>query len=123
MQQIGRRVCWVTQLIVHQDYCKYGLASGLLQFLHLDADDNMYGYYGIMSSHPAVCMVAMSALGKGIEKVCLEFIRENAEEIIRASPILYVREAKLHESIFKLGDLLGLSLSLVCFINQYSFTS
>ena len=64
-----------------------------------------------------MCMVATSALGKGIEKVCLEFIRENAEEVIRASPILYVREAKLHESIFKLGDLSG----LVCGVNTQFF--
>lgn len=40
--------------------------------------------------------------------MCLEFIRENAEEVIRASPIPYIGEVKLHESIFNPGDLLGL---------------
>ena len=40
--------------------------------------------------------------------MCLEFIRVNAEEVIRASPIPYIREVKLHERIFKPGDLSGL---------------
>ena len=107
----------MTQLIVHQDYCKYGLASGLLQFLHLDADDNMYGYYGIMSSHPAACMTAASAFGAGIERVSLDFIRQNAKEVIKASPIPYVRKAGLHGSIFEPGD----SSGLVCGVDTQFF--
>ena len=113
-QQDGRRVCWVTQLVVHRDYRERGFASGLLRFLRLDADDDVYG---IMSSHPAACMTAASAFGVGIEKVSLEFIRENAEEVIRASPIPYVRGAELHGSIFEPGDLSG----LVCGVDNRFF--
>ena len=104
----------MTQLVVHRDYRERGLASSLLRSLRSDEDDDVYG---IMSSHPAACMTAASAFAAGIEKVSLEFIRENAEEVIRASPIPYVREAELHGSIFQPGDLSG----LVCGVDTRFF--
>ena len=104
----------MTQMVVHRDYRERGLASCLLRSLRLDADDDVYG---IMSSHPAACMTAASAFAVGIEKVSLEFIRENAEEVIRTSPIPYVREAELHGSIFEPGD----SSGLVCGVDTRFF--
>lgn len=104
----------MTQLVVHRDYRERGLASGLLRSLRLDADDDMYG---IMSSHPAACMTAASAFGAGIERVSLDFIRQNAKEVIKASPIPYVREAGLHGSIFEPGD----SSGLVCGVDTRFF--
>ena len=41
----GKKRCWVTQLVVHQDYRERGLAVGLLNEFRQDDD-----VYGIMSS-------------------------------------------------------------------------
>jgi hypothetical protein len=55
----GKKICWVTQLVVHQDYRERGLAVGLLNELRQDDDD----VYGLMSSHPAACLAAAKAFG------------------------------------------------------------
>ena len=55
----GKRVCWVTQLVVDKSYRERGLASGLLRSLRTHTDD----IYGIMSSHPAACLAAATAFG------------------------------------------------------------
>ena len=62
-------VCWVTQLVVHQDYRERGLAMGLLnQLRHYDDD-----IYGLMSSHPAACLAAAKASGsKHISRIRCE---------------------------------------------------
>lgn len=52
-------VCWVTQLVVHNDFRERGLAVGLLNQLRLDNDS----VYGLMSSHPAACLAAAKAFG------------------------------------------------------------
>ena len=55
----NKTVCWVTQLVVHQDYREHGLATGLLnQLRHYDDD-----IYGLMSSHPAACLAAARSFG------------------------------------------------------------
>ena len=89
----NKSVCWVTQLVVHQDYRERGLAMGLLnQLRHYDDD-----VYGLMSSHPAACLAAAKAFGSkrilifvvnlmlnmigSINTVRLDFIKEHAEEI------------------------------------------
>ncbi|PGH30953.1 hypothetical protein GX50_06263 [[Emmonsia] crescens] len=83
-------VCWVTQLLVDRNYRERGFASGLLRALQSEADD----IYGIMSSHPVACLAAASSFGMGIERVPLDFARENTETIMKASPIPYIREAR-----------------------------
>lgn len=99
-----KTVCWITQLVVHRDYRERGLATGLLNLLRHDDDD----IYGIMSSHPAACMAAAKAFGSGfIGTVRLEFIRERAEMIMKASPIRYVRDAKLRGNLFNSEDASG----------------
>jgi hypothetical protein len=52
-------VCWVTQLVVHNDFRERGLAVGLLNLLRQDDD----AIYGLMSSHPAACLAAAKAFG------------------------------------------------------------
>lgn len=115
-----KTVCWVTQLVVHQDYRERGLATGLLTFLKHHDDD----IYGIMSSHPAACLAAAKAFAsKGrllfmvistliltgsIDKVRLDFIKEHAATIMRASPIPYVKKAKLRGRLFNPEDIDGL---------------
>lgn len=54
-----KTICWVTQLVIHHDYRKRGLATGLLNHLRNSDDD----IYGIMSSHPAACLAAAKAFG------------------------------------------------------------
>jgi len=117
-------VCWVTQLVVHQDYRERRLAIGLLNLLRHHDDD----IYGIMSSHPAACLAAARAFGSkhlflivvdqmlnvtgSINTVRLDFIKEHAEEIMKASPIRYVKEAKLRGSLFDHENVSGLVSSV-----------
>ena len=117
-------VCWVTQLVVHQDYRERGLATGLLNQLRQYDDD----IYGIMSSHPAACLAAAKAFGSkrifvyvvnlmlnvtgSINTVRLDFIKEHAEEMMKASPIRYVKEAKLRVRLFNPEDIDGLVSSV-----------
>ena len=120
----NKTICWVTQLVVHQDYRERGLATGLLNQLK-DYNDDIYG---IMSSHPAACLAAAKAFGSkrififvmnlmlniigSINTVRLDFIKEHAEEIMRASPIRYVKDAKLRGSVFSPEDANGLVSSV-----------
>ena len=117
-------VCWVTQLVVHPDYRERGLATGLLnQPRHYDDD-----IYGIMSSHAAACLAAAKAFGSkrifvyvvnsmlnvtdSINTVRLNFIKEHADEMMKASPIRYVKEAKLRGRLFNPEDFSGLVSSV-----------
>ncbi|CAJ2508386.1 Uu.00g134120.m01.CDS01 [Anthostomella pinea] len=100
----GKTVCWVTQLVVDKEYRERGLASGLLRSLRLNVDD----VYGIMSSHPAACLAAAACFGTTIEKVPLDFIAENADLLMKSSPIRYIHDAKLCGSLFNTEDSTGL---------------
>lgn len=69
----GKTVCWITQLVVHEDYRERGLATGLLNQLRHDDDD----IYSIMSSHPAACLAAAKAFGS--KRVSISLLDFNAE--------------------------------------------
>lgn len=94
------KVCWVTQLVVHKDHRERGLATELLSAAKREGDDA----YGIMSSQPAACLAAMRGLGhlQDISRISFDFIQKNASSIIEASPVAYVREARLRGTVF--GD-------------------
>jgi hypothetical protein len=97
---------------------------GLLNQLRQNNDN----IYGLMSSHPAACLAAARAFGSkrmlilvmnptlnilgSITTVRLDFIKEHAEEIMKASPIRYVRDAKLRGSLFDPEDASGLVSSV-----------
>lgn len=97
---------------------------GLLNQLRHDDDD----IYGLMSSHPAACLAAVKAFGSKrisilvvnlmlnivdfINTVRLDFIKKHAEEIMKASPIRYVKDAKLSGSLFNPEDISGLVSSV-----------
>ncbi|KAL8932094.1 MAG: hypothetical protein Q9211_006532 [Gyalolechia sp. 1 TL-2023] len=100
----NKTVCWVTQLVVHQDYRERGLAMNLLKQLRHDSDD----IYGIMSSHPAACLAAAKAFGSSISTVRLDIIKQYASDIMKASPIRYVKDARLCGSLFHPDDSSGL---------------
>ncbi|KAF2023975.1 hypothetical protein EK21DRAFT_79750 [Setomelanomma holmii] len=97
-------ICWITQLVVHHEYRERGLAAGLLNETRMDGDD----VYGVMSSHPAACLAAAKAFGSSINTISLDFIKDNAESIMKASPVDYVQNAKLRGSLFYPGDSSGL---------------
>ncbi|MCJ1257951.1 hypothetical protein MMC24_005779 [Lignoscripta atroalba] len=88
----------------HRDYRERRLATGLLTELREDNDD----IYGIMSSHAASCLATANVFGRTINAVDLGFITGHAEAIIKASPISYVKDAKLHGSLFDTEDANGL---------------
>ncbi|TFK75533.1 hypothetical protein BDN72DRAFT_831793 [Pluteus cervinus] len=100
----GKNLCWVTQLVVHKDYRERGLATILLRSLRTDVDD----IYGIMSSHPAACLAAAKSFGRHIEKIPLGFISTDSDAIMKASPIPYIKDAKLCGTLFKPEDTIGL---------------
>ncbi len=117
----GKTVCWVTQLVVHSDFRERGLAAYLLNLLRQDGDV----IYGLMSSHPAACLAAAKAFGSqsqiillccdldadisigGINMVALPFMQDNAEAIMKCSPIRYVRDAELRGSLYDCKDSSG----------------
>ncbi|KAL8743537.1 MAG: hypothetical protein Q9190_004118, partial [Brigantiaea leucoxantha] len=99
-----RVVCWVTQLVVHVDYRKHGLATSLLTRLRQEGDDTIYG---IMSSHPAACLAAAKAFTNGINAVATDFIRDNAKAVIEGSPVSYVQKAELRGNLFDPQDISG----------------
>jgi hypothetical protein len=121
-----KTVCWITQLVVHSDFRERGLAVGLLNQLRQDDD----AIYGLMSSHPAACLAAAKAFGSklnatlpcsdydtdisigGINTVSVGFIRDNAEAIMKLSPISYVKDAELRGSLFDPEDKSGLISSV-----------
>ncbi|KAK2743502.1 hypothetical protein FQN57_004799 [Myotisia sp. PD_48] len=109
----GKNICWITQLVVDRNYRECGLASGLLRLLRSHGDD----IYGIMSSHPAACMAAASSFGKGIGQVDFDLIEGSANAIMEASPISYIREARLRGTLFDSKD----STGLVCGVNTGFF--
>ncbi|OQD70417.1 hypothetical protein PENDEC_c023G01060 [Penicillium decumbens] len=100
----SRTNCWISQLVVDRHHRRKGLASILLRALARDSDD----IYGIMSSHPAACLAAAKAYGRAIEKVDLEFISKNANEVLLTSPIPYIRNAELCGTIFDVRDTSGM---------------
>ncbi|KAF3063906.1 hypothetical protein GL218_02569 [Daldinia childiae] len=100
----GMTVCWITQLVVVEEYRERGLATGLLRAMREDTDD----VYGIASSHPAACLAAAKAFGTTIERVSLNFIAKNAASIMEASPISYIRDSALRGSLFDNKDSTGL---------------
>jgi hypothetical protein len=90
----GDEICWITQLVVHGDYRSRGVATALLEALR---DDGIFAY-GIMSSHPHAVMAAAKAFSGG--SVGFDFVRDSAVRVMEASPVGYVREAKLCGRVF-----------------------
>lgn len=128
-----KTVCWITQLVVNRDYRERGFALGLLNQLRQGEDD----IYGLMSSHPAACLAAAKAFGGktqsihsldivftfrlyvlinvltgSIETLQLGFIREHAEDILKSSPVDYVKTATPRGTLFDTNDTNGLVSSV-----------
>ncbi|KAK1467994.1 hypothetical protein CABS03_15039 [Colletotrichum abscissum] len=120
-EHANRRVCWITQLVVHSNYREQRLATTLLLNL-IDDDDDVLG---IMSSHPAACKALAKAIG-GMDQtplanllltsyedirfsdVSMDYARDHAADVLKASPIVYVREAQLCGRLFNSDDASGM---------------
>src|SRR4051812_15470755 len=53
---LGRTACWITELVIHRDHRRQGLATMLLRELKGHGD-----IFGITGYHPAACMAARTA--------------------------------------------------------------
>ena len=56
-----------------------------------------------LSSHPAAICAALRAFGRGIEGVDLDIVKE-ARGILDASPVQYVKNARMKGSLFQKGS-------------------
>lgn len=99
----GKSVCWVTQLVVHRDFRERGIAASLLNQIRQQDDD----IYGIMSSHPAACLAAAKAFGNSLSPMRLDFIRQHASAVMKASPVSYIKDAELRGSLFNAEETNG----------------
>ncbi|KAI1343673.1 hypothetical protein F5Y15DRAFT_173699 [Xylariaceae sp. FL0016] len=99
-----KKVCWVTQLVVAEEYRGQGLAQTLLRALRADDID----IYGIASSHPYACRAAVKSFTGPTENISLQFVVQEAGRIMKASPIAYIRDAQLSGSLFHPEDDTGL---------------
>ena len=78
-------VAWLTQLVVHTDYRRQGVASKLCRMIWASEHTTVCG---LVTSHPYAV--------KALEKACLlhcdpRRILVNAEELLKQSPVPYVR--------------------------------
>ncbi|KAE9987008.1 hypothetical protein EG328_004140 [Venturia inaequalis] len=67
--------------VVHHAYRERGLAAGLLDEVRLDGDD----VYGVMSSYLATCLAVSRAYKRPIDTTSLDFMKDNAQSIMKAS--------------------------------------
>ncbi|KIY03047.1 uncharacterized protein Z520_01513 [Fonsecaea multimorphosa CBS 102226] len=93
-----RQVCWVTQLCVDQQHRRRRLATRLLLKLR---EDRPNCTFGILSSHPAAILAALRSFGRGLERANLDCAREHARDVMKSSPVRYVRSAILRGSLFE----------------------
>jgi hypothetical protein len=64
-------------------------------------EGEVYQIYGILSSHPAAIMAATRAFGHGIEHLNFDLAKKHGKDIMAASPVDYIRSARLNGSIFE----------------------
>ncbi|KAL9052742.1 MAG: hypothetical protein Q9162_005203 [Coniocarpon cinnabarinum] len=95
----GKVVVWVTQLVVATEFRCQRVATRLLELLR----DSEVWAFGVMNSHAHTCMAAVNAFGT-MANVNMELTQHHAAKVINASPINYVKGAKLHGSLFGNGD-------------------
>ncbi|KAK0493342.1 hypothetical protein EDD18DRAFT_1179631 [Armillaria luteobubalina] len=93
------QVSWITQLVVHTNHRRRGIATMLLRMLRNGSGSSAFG---LVSSHPAACM-ALSAIGDQhwINNIDLDFIRKNAPGMLSATTVDYLKNAQLRGSLFE----------------------
>ncbi|KAJ7188709.1 hypothetical protein C8R46DRAFT_1055556 [Mycena filopes] len=94
----GETVCWITQLVVAQQYRQRTIASSLLCML---PEANIMG---LATSHPAASLALAAAAGDNMRKVDLEFIKTTAPLVLETSPIGYLQSASFRGRLFNESD-------------------
>ncbi|KAF8161879.1 hypothetical protein BJ912DRAFT_1007016 [Pholiota molesta] len=95
------RVGWVTQLVVDLTERKKYIATQLLQMLKDVPFFRGINAIGLVSSHPAACHAICKYSSTTIYGIDLEFCRVNARDILRHSPVAYVKEMELRGTLFE----------------------
>jgi GNAT superfamily N-acetyltransferase len=94
-------VGWITQLVVHKDFRRRGIATRLMETLKSHRLLANVSIVGLASSHPATCSVLAKYAGTRVDLLDLSFIKQNAAKVIQNSPVEYVKTAQLHGSLFE----------------------
>ncbi|TFK80482.1 hypothetical protein K466DRAFT_667644 [Polyporus arcularius HHB13444] len=95
----GGRVCWVTQLVVSSEHRQRNIATMLL--LQLASNRPDCTAMGLASSHPAACLALTKAAHVSMQQLDLSFIQKHAKHICAASPVRYIRTARLRGVLFE----------------------
>ncbi|KAJ7749251.1 hypothetical protein B0H14DRAFT_2405966 [Mycena olivaceomarginata] len=88
--EVGKNVCWVTQLVVSSQYRRQNIATLLLT----PAPPIPCHAFGIASSHPGAVAALTSAADAPLRKVDLNFIKDTANRILATTPVPYLRAAQ-----------------------------
>ncbi len=91
----GRQMIWITQLCVSGAYRSQGIAKKLVEALR----ENERGM-GVLSSHAHAILAVLHVYGRPTEMVDLTMTQDHARAIMDSCPVQYVKEAKLHGSLF-----------------------
>ncbi|KAF9220823.1 hypothetical protein BS17DRAFT_738892 [Gyrodon lividus] len=97
----GRRVGWVTQLVVSLPVRKRYIATSLLQALKFREPFRDIMAIGLVSSHPSACHALAKYTSNHIGSIDLSFCCQNAKAIIDRVPVEYVRTMELRGSLFE----------------------
>ncbi|KAJ7237589.1 hypothetical protein C8J57DRAFT_1193903 [Mycena rebaudengoi] len=98
-QYNGSSICWITQLVVSKNHRKRGIATGLLQLL--PGPGFNCSAFGLVSSHPAACLVLFKRTHANVRKLDLEFIKVHAQKIIAITNISYLKGVQLCGSLLQ----------------------
>ncbi|KAJ3542325.1 hypothetical protein NM688_g5979 [Phlebia brevispora] len=94
-------VVWVTQLVVHSQYRRRHIATGMLGSIRSTEWFRPVTIIGIASTHPAACNTLANLARFRMAQVDLSFIRQNAAAILECATPRYLRGAKLHGELFE----------------------
>ncbi|KAG6377942.1 hypothetical protein JVT61DRAFT_14735 [Boletus reticuloceps] len=95
------RIGWVTQLVVNVDFRNRYIATSLLQMLKQSSPFLGIMAIGLVSSHPAACHALAKYASTAIQSIDTLFYRDIVDSILKASPVKYLRDAKLRGSLFE----------------------
>ncbi|KAJ9611187.1 hypothetical protein H2200_004370 [Cladophialophora chaetospira] len=94
-------ILWVTQLCVEPKYRRKLVATKILMELRRQHARYMVG---ILSSHPAAILATLKACGQTLVDFTCDTAGKHAAAIMKSSPIIYVRTAKLSGRAFEGED-------------------
>ncbi|KIM91127.1 hypothetical protein PILCRDRAFT_1330 [Piloderma croceum F 1598] len=94
-------VGWITQLIIDKTVHKRYIITQLLQTLKVHPLFQKVMVVGLVLSHPTVCNALAKYANVGIYSIDLDFIHTNAEKVLTASNISYLKSAQPCGTLFQ----------------------